>query len=861
MDLGADIRDVAAEDPSNTTLGTDGDQATRTGSTSSFDLTLRPMSREPLTAVVDTGTADLVQIRPIEWESLTSVGADEEQKEYQSDTEVQSIINQLADLIAVPDVDPTARKAGPAARSYGGLGVVSAVPEAEPVQLGELTLLDPEDLALQMRAGAGASAAPLAPDPPVETAVVETPVAETPVAEGPVVESPVVESPVVEPPVVEPPVAAQPEAAPEIEPDAPVEIAPAVDAAPELAPAAAPGPETATAAPVEEPAAVVPAAAALAAVDAPQVMPEVPAAAPVTGRVDIPVIAEATPVPTVSTPTIPTPAPETTVVPAVAATAISAPMLPKIEPKPGASRPTSPVDFNSLLGGDGPLPKVAVKRKRKRRNPLGGLLKLIVVVGIIGGAAYVGKVYFLDQRWPDDVGPIAEKVAEQRGLEWDKAVDVEVLSPGVYALRLAESMLGVTAADTAALSVEWRAMGLAEGSIDLAAIGSAALADQPAFYDPASKTIYVIDGLSEDLREIVLTRALGNALLDQHFGWGTTVANASGESVKLGVRALFDGDALALTGDMVATLLADPARAAAVTDELAVLRAEAASLARGASPYASAIVGRAGDPTRHLFSSQMTPSPLSRNGAEELAVSSDASVYDGVRSRTSTPEVLTSVVRPPTGAVLPDAPADPSASADPAAPADSVVGVQTAGPARMAGMIYWYYVLAGRLDPGTAWRAALAWNGDITEQALMPDGRCVSSTIATFDADGQQLLLGALQQWAALAPAESATTVAAGELNTVLVTSCDPGPTADTLSNTEITPFGYAEAELAVAGDLLSAGLPRSEAARNCVINAVRGFGVPNLVEPASVDPALAEPQLDLTSQAARDLMAGCGDA
>ena len=97
--------------------------------------------------------------------------------------------------------------------------------------------------------------------------------------------------------------------------------------------------------------------------------------------------------------------------------------------------------------------------------------------------------------------------------------------------------------------------------------------------------------------------------------------------------------------------------------------------------------------------------------------------------------------------------------------------------------------------------------------------------------------------------------------NTVLVTSCDPGPTADTLSNTEIVPFGNAEAELVVAGDLLSAGLPRSEAARICVINAVRGFGVPDLVEPASVDPALAEPQLDLTSQGARDLMAGCGDA
>ena len=271
-------------------------------------------------------------------------------------------------------------------------------------------------------------------------------------------------------------------------------------------------------------------------------------------------------------------------------------------------------------------------------------------------------------------------------------------------------------------------------------------------------------------------------------------------------------------------------------------------MARGASPYAAAIVGRAGDPTRHLFSAEMTPTPISRTGAEELAVPSDASVYDGVRSRTSEPVALVEVSTAP---VLPDA-ADPTVSTP---------GVRTAGPARMAGMIYWYYVLAGRLDSTTAWNAALSWNGDITEQALLPDGRCVSATIATFDEAGQQRLLSALQQWAAAAPPESTPSVSAGADLTVLVSSCDPGPSADTLSNAMITPFGNSEAELVVAGDLLRAGLPRSEAARICVINAVRGFGVPDLVEPASVDPALAEPQLDLTSQASRDLMAGCGNA
>ena len=67
---------------------------------SPFDLTLRSLGREPLGGLTDVGSADLVQIRPIEWESLTTVGQDEDGKEYQTDSELQSIINELANRIA-----------------------------------------------------------------------------------------------------------------------------------------------------------------------------------------------------------------------------------------------------------------------------------------------------------------------------------------------------------------------------------------------------------------------------------------------------------------------------------------------------------------------------------------------------------------------------------------------------------------------------------------------------------------------------------------------------------------------------------------------------------------------------------------
>ena len=67
-------------------------------------------------------------------------------------------------------------------------------------------------------------------------------------------------------------------------------------------------------------------------------------------------------------------------------------------------------------------------------------------------------------------------------------------------------------------------------------------------------------------------------------------------------------------------------------------------------------------------------------------------------------------------------------------------------------MVYWYYVLAGRMSDADAWNAAVAWDGDemtfgSTRRRRLRLGHHLGRRRA-----GPSALLGALQAWAAAAP-------------------------------------------------------------------------------------------------------------
>lgn len=381
-----------------------------------------------------------------------------------------------------------------------------------------------------------------------------------------------------------------------------------------------------------------------------------------------------------------------------------------------------------------PVPVPA--RRRRKRHVFRRLVTFVILLGLIAGGLFAVKKYVLDVRWDKEVKPVADAVSEARGLSFDKAVHVDALPAAEYSAALATAGLGLdpdgmTAEQTAA---EWRSLGLLSGALDLEAVGMAAMPFAPAFYDPATGRISIMDGLPAELHTFALQRALAMALLDQEYGWGARLEGVPG-SVRIGTFALYDADAVATVLSMT-----DAATLETLVSQLYGLYADY-TIPASPAPYGSVISARLGVAAWPLF-----------RGLDEVTRSS----------------------------LLLDA-----------APVDVQLldlrrlldGSAAGAAANSQGALFWYHVLAGRVNDDLAWRAALTWRGDAVS---LLDGGGSPCVAAMFQAGaGSDVAQAAFEQWAALAPAESATTVtaSANELGVSLtINACDPGvavPTSD----------------------------------------------------------------------------------
>lgn len=809
----------------------------------SFDFKLRLGTRESTAALADHATGELVQLQPIEWDAFSGVREDEAERSYQTDSELQSIIVELANKIATPDAGPAAAPPAPAApvaarpaaptiaplvqlRPLIPVDPPSAPavsePEPEPVHAAtpslaeRLSAFEPE-AAIEVEAAAVHVWEPVVQAAPEPLSWTQTPTPE-PVAP---VAAPAPVAPVVVPEPVVPvapvaPVAVQPAPVPEV--PQPVEQAPpapepaAADAAPSMptgwpvdpAPSAGPawtpqpGPDPAWGADahaVHDPARPrvyglgdsrsVPAVPAM---PSGQLAAQPPRSS--TGPVAMTPVSPITPIggPVVVPPTAPPVAPPRHLLPVDSPPPLQ---LAKIERRPEAARTTKPVDFQALLGQAGLAP-TAVK-KRKKRHPFRVLFKLLIVLGILGAGLYFGKKYVLDMRWSSEVKPYAEAIADQRGLEWDKAVKVETLPLAQYAERLATTELGMDVAALADHGVEWRAMGLAgpASSYDLPGIGASAMARRPAFYDPSSQKIYIVDGVVDRLHDMALYRALAMALLDQTYHWSRQLADAD-PGQRLAIETLYDGDATATAQELAgASAATDPN----YLDQQQALADRAASMVGDVPRY---VVDQVAGSDAAVARFAVLPQPDDRDALLQAGAPSDAAVFDGVRGLTSVPLDLGGA----------------------------------AGSGR--GMMYWYYVLAGALPEVDAWNAALAWNGD----EVVVSGTCVNVSLSAVDEGGRQRLLDALTRWST-ALGRTDVTVQPEGTDRIRVDACDPR-SVDTLDvpslphpSADIVPFGRAAAEQSAIQQLSI----REAATQECVVNAVRAFDVvPIIRQGASAD-------------------------
>jgi hypothetical protein len=442
--------------------------------------------------------------------------------------------------------------------------------------------------------------------------------------------------------------------------------------------------------------------------------------------------------------------------------------------------------------------------KRQKRHLVRSFMTMVVVFGLLGAGAFTAKKYLLGQpSWAVEMKPLADDVAAERGLQFKSAVEVSQLPITDYATQLAKSA-GVSGKDAAT----WRALGLLNGELDPVAIGRQALNDAPAFYDPATKTILVVADLKPQphLYRFAMRRALTAALLDQQFDWGAKVASAS-PSAALAIRATIDGDALAVANSLAANDAPDQ-----LAPELfAFVQGHGSVVA--SSQFAATIAGRAGVALRPTIAS----------------MAGDHAAVSALEQASPTTDAVLDVARTPTAMT----------------------------PSGAAGMTFWYYVLAGRIDDGQAWQAMTHWSSATVETSAGSTNQCVDVKLSAADADGAAVLLSAFEAWAAAAPAESSTTVVPIDGNQVAIRACDPGVTVAAHNESKIpVVFGGAAVERA----LVQAAVSASNGATvdtACLVAAARQRGTV-LTSPADDAPVLAVSWAPAYVAANLDLAAGC---
>jgi hypothetical protein len=494
----------------------------------------------------------------------------------------------------------------------------------------------------------------------------------------------------------------------------------------------------------------------------------------------------------------------------VAPTPVYAPVLAETLYVPPPTRnPTSmiaAVAVDQGKKGKGKKGKPHSGRKQKR-HLFRTFMTLVILFGLLAGGAFAAKKYLLHEpTWSAELKPLADEVAATRGLQFSEAVDVSPVPVADYAARLAGSAI-----DTSGQTLPtWRALGLVNGQLDLEAIGRQAMNDSPAFYDAATKTIYVSEDLQAQahLYKFAIHRAMTMALLDQQYDWSGRAASAT-PAASFALRATVDADALAVANTL----------AAGDTPEL--LAAEQLAFAQGhgdvasTSPYAAHLAGRIGVALR--------PTIAAADAASLTALEQATPLNDDIFDARRPPAIVAS---PP--------------------------GTQ--------GMMFWYYVLASRIDDGQAWTAATRWLGDSLVTSTDATSQCVDAKIAAADPDGAASLLASFTAWAAAAPAESATVVVPIEGNQVSIRACDPGATLTAQLPAKVpVAFGGAGVEGAlVAAARSAAGEAIVDA--NCLVTAARQRGVA-LASPADDAPVVAVGWEPAFVAANLDLGAGCVSA
>ncbi|MDQ4133795.1 MAG: hypothetical protein M3179_11460 [Actinomycetota bacterium] len=421
------------------------------------------------------------------------------------------------------------------------------------------------------------------------------------------------------------------------------------------------------------------------------------------------------------------------------------------------------------------------------------LLGVAVVVLLSSGITSAALIHLDDDNqpvaWDGRVQPLAEFVADERGLEFEHPVDVEFLDNQEFTSEISEEGGELTETDeedAENFGRLFRAVGLASGDVDLLDSGQQAAEEGIlGYYDPERERILVRGtDMTVDVRA-TLVHELTHALQDQHFDLALADEfETSGQ--EFAYQALVEGDARrierAYLRDLPESQLDEYVEESAEEPDFEGV--PAALVAYLSAPYELG-VGFAG-----LVAEQGGQTAI--DDAFEDPPQSDENIMD------------------PFTFLADDEPV--SVDQPELAPNEEEFDSGDWG------ALTWLLMLGARIDPHAALRAVDGWGGDAYVAFERDDTTCVRIAYVGETPRDTDEMAAALDQWVAAMPPGAASvqrTPAALRLD-----ACDPGPDVSTEfdpDEAEILLLPAARSEF--TWELLDGGF--NEAQARCVGQAV----------------------------------------
>jgi hypothetical protein len=364
--------------------------------------------------------------------------------------------------------------------------------------------------------------------------------------------------------------------------------------------------------------------------------------------------------------------------------------------------------------------------------------------------------------WDPRIQPIADQVAQLRGLPFLHPVPAEFLDDATFEKQIVSDQ-ALTKDDKAEIARDqatMRAFGLIGPEVNLLqqeqsldASGTAA------YYVPKNKKI-VIRGTNLDDPAIrgTVAHELTHALQDQHYD--LQKLDKAAQSTTHGRRALHmlaEGDAVRTQDAYVATMSdADQAAYQARRKDL------------GRQAFDDIKSKNISESLQFAFQSPYAVGPPA---LDSLVVREQAPAVDGLWTNLPVADAVF---------VSPTAMLDHRTFQTVETPVLQK-GEKASGRPDVVGALALYQLLASRIDNPTALTAADQWDGDSSVVFTAKGKTCVRTTFAGRGSEGTTAITNALNQWATQMPAGSATV--AGTPDRVTLTACDPGSTAAPVVN------------------------------------------------------------------------------